>query len=126
MPTCLICIGSNHRQEESISLAQRKLRELFLGIRFSTAQETTPLYLTNPALFTNQVALFHTEHSQAFICRELKEIERVAGRVPADKEKEQICLDLDLLTYGNEVLKARDMEQAYVISGIRELIKTNE
>lgn len=121
MHTCLICIGSNAQPERNLGLAQRELKELFPGIRFSLEQETAPLHLTNPARFTNQVAAIETTLSQATIRSALKEIERRAGRLPEDKGLEKVCLDIDLLTFDDQVLKPADMERDYIVAGIKEL-----
>lgn len=121
MPACILSIGSNEQPKQHICLAQRMLKERFAGIRFSAEQETEPLYLANPARFINQVALFETELSQVAIRQILKEIERCSGRLPEDKQREIVRLDIDLLTYGDALLKPEDREREYVVAGMREL-----
>lgn len=104
-------------------MAQRELKELFPRIRFSSEQETTPLRLTNPARFINQVAAIETALPQVTIRSALKEIERRAGRLPEDKEVEKVCLDIDLLTFDDQVLKPAEMERDYIVIGIKELAR---
>lgn len=121
MSVCIICIGSNYNRRENLPLARRELSALFPAIRFATEQDTEPLYFANPALFANQVAMFGTELPKATILRALKAVEQQAGRLPGDKQCEQVCLDIDLLCYNGEVLKPRDLKRAYVVSGLKEL-----
>ena len=40
--------------------------------------------------------------------KELKAIEQSAGRRPGDKKEEKVCLDIDLLTFDDRVLKPED------------------
>lgn len=121
MPVCIVCIGSNHHRRENLPLARQKLRELFPTIRFATEQDTKPLFFANPALFSNQVAMFGTELSKEAIVRVFKAIEQQAGRLPSDKEHERVCLDIDLLRYDDTVLKPHDLKRDYVQIGLKEL-----
>ena len=52
----------------------------------------------------------------------LKAIEREAGRVPEDKPREIVRLDIDLLSCDGRVLKPADMERGYVRQGLKELM----
>ena len=118
----LISIGSNEGRERNMLLARRRLSELFADIRFSAEEETDPLYLHRSCRFSNQVARFHSDLRADEVCARLKEIEREAGRLPEDKPREIVRLDIDLLTCGGQVLKPADMERAYVRRGLKELM----
>lgn len=80
MHSCLICIGSNYNRKENLLLARRRLTALFPSIRFTGEQETRPLFFRNPALFSNQVARFYTDADAERVVKELKTIEKEAGR----------------------------------------------
>lgn len=121
MSVCIVCLGSNCNRRENLPLARQRLQALFPAIRFAAEQDTAPLYFNNPALFSNQVALFDTAQSREAISGILKEIERLAGRRPGDKQHEKVCLDIDLLCYDDEVLKPHDLKRAYVQDGLKEL-----
>ena len=82
MHSCLICIGSNYNRKENLLLARRRLTALFSSIRFTGEQETRPLFFRNPALFSNQMARFYTDADAERVVKELKTIEREAGRSP--------------------------------------------
>ena len=98
MHSCLICIGSNYNRKENLLLARRRLTALFPSIRFTGEQETRPLFFRNPALFSNQMARFYTDADAERVVKELKTIEREAGREQEDKKKRYawilICLFL--------------------------------
>lgn len=121
MSTCLICLGSNYRREESLPLARCKLQALFPTICFATEVETEPLHLRNTALFSNQVAMFTTGIEEKEVIRALKQIEFEVGRRPEDKLAERVCLDIDLLVYDDEILKPEDMRRPYIREGVKEL-----
>lgn len=102
-------------------LARRRLADLFPGIRFTTEQETKPLFFRSPALFSNQVAQFFSDVEEEGVRKELKAIEQSAGRRPEDKKEEKVCLDIDLLAFDDRVLKPEDLKREYIVRGLEEL-----
>ena len=104
MHKCIICIGSNYNRKENLFFARQKLADLFPSIRFTSEQETQPLFFRSPALFSNQVAQFFSEAGEERVRKELKAIEKSAGRRPEDKKEEKVCLDIDLLAFDDRVL----------------------
>lgn len=118
----LVSIGSNEGRRQNMLLARRRLSELFADIRFSSEEETAPLYLHRPCRFSNQVACFHSDLCADEVRACLKAIEREAGRLPEDKPREIVRLDIDLLMCDGRVLKSSDMERAYVRQGLKELM----
>ena len=126
MHKCIICIGSNYNRKENLLFARQRLAELFPSILFASEQETQPLFFRSGALFSNQMALFFSEAEEGMIRQELKAIEQSAGRRPEDKKEEKICLDIDLLTFDDRVLKPEDMKREYVMKGMEELKDVEE
>ena len=115
MHKCIICIGSNYNRKENLLLARRRLVDLFPTIRFTSEQETRPLFFRSPALFSNQVAMFFSEAEEERVRKELKAIEQSAGRRPEDKKEEKVSLDIDLLSFDDRVLKpASNMPHVWV------------
>lgn len=106
MPSYLICIGSNYNREDNLLRARNRLTAFFPSIRFAEEVETEPYLLSNPALFSNQLARFHSDEGIEQVKARLKTIERLAGRLPEDKAKEKIVLDIDLLVCDDVILKA--------------------
>ena len=82
-----ISIGSNERRKENLSLARKRLKELFPGICFSTEEETKPLYFRRTSLFSNQVARFISDNNAMEVTSHLKAIEKEAGRIPEEKNR---------------------------------------
>lgn len=122
MPNCIICLGSNDfEKREKLCFARKRLSELFPSVCFADECDTEPIYLTNPNWFLNQLASFYTDKEIPEVIVELKDIESKAGRTTADKALEIIKLDIDLLIYGDLVLKPEDMTRQYVIDGVRQL-----
>ena len=113
MHKCIICIGSNYNRKENLLLARKRLADLF--------RETQPLFFRSPALFSNQVALFFSEAEEEKVKKELKAIEKCAGRRPEDKKEEKVCLDIDLLSFDDRVLKPEDLKREYIVKGLEEL-----
>ena len=109
MHKCIICIGSNYNRKENLLLARKRLAE------------TQPLFFRSPALFSNQVALFFSEAEEEKVKKELKAIEKCAGRRPEDKKEEKVCLDIDLLFFDDRVLKPEDLKREYIVKGLEEL-----
>ena len=116
-----VCIGSNEEREANLALARRRLAESFPGIRFSHEEETQPLALRRTAPFSNQLARFVSDWEQCEVCSRLKSIEREAGRLPGEKEREIVRLDIDLLACDGLVYKAEDWKRDYVERGVKEL-----
>lgn len=116
-----ICIGSNEQRHVNLAFARRRLEEAFPGIRFSHEEETVPLAFHRNVPFSNQVARFTSNRAECEVCTLLKEIEREAGRRPAEKEREIIRLDIDLLACDSQVYRQEDWGRDYVQRGVKEL-----
>ncbi|MEG2332565.1 MAG: 2-amino-4-hydroxy-6-hydroxymethyldihydropteridine diphosphokinase, partial [Bacteroides sp.] len=99
-----LCIGSNYEPEQNVALARARLQQLLPGIRFAACRYTEPLHMTHSASFLNQVAVFDTDRPIAELRALFKAIEHEAGRLPGDKKRERVCLDIDLLYYDNNIL----------------------
>lgn len=116
-----ISIGSNERRKENLSLARKRLKELFPDILFSTEEETKPLYFRRPSLFSNQVARFMSNIDAMEVTSCLKAIEREAGRRPEEKKQEIVRLDIDLLSCDGRVYKPEDLKRDYILRGLKEI-----
>lgn len=120
--SCLICIGSNTDKTENIKSARKELEELFPDIVFGKEMLTAPLYFKhNTEMFINQLGVFHSGMSIEEIKFHFRSIEVQAGRLPSDKDKEIVKLDIDLLMYDEEILKPKDMLREYIKTGLKEL-----
>ncbi len=116
-----VSLGNKELRQENVSLARKRLKELFPGIRFSTEEETKPLYFRRSSLFSNQVARFISNDDAAEITSCLKAIEREAGRMPEEKKQEIVRLDLDLLSWEDTVYNPVDLIRDNNCRGLKEI-----
>lgn len=116
-----ISLGSNEQRAYNLNLARKRLKAFFPKIRFSPVEETKPLNLSRPALFSNQLARFVSDYTSAEVVELLKRIEQEAGRLPEEKQQEIVRLDLDLLLCGDSVCRPQDMSRDYVRRGLANL-----
>lgn len=72
-------------------------------------------------MYVNSVAKGNTSLSADDIRQALKEYERNMGRTPEAKAQGIVPIDLDLLSHGDIILKSKDLQQEYVLRGLREL-----
>ena len=117
---CLICLGSNFGYSERLKAARCALQRFFSDIRFGMEMETEAIGGKWLSPFCNQLAIFTSDLSAFDIRLILKRIEKENGRLPEDKEKGVVKLDIDLLMVDDEVLKPEDMERDFVKKGLEE------
>lgn len=121
--SCLLCLGSNKDRELRMEAARKALRKHFAYILFGTEMETEAIGSGFLSPFSNQVARLTTPLSAEEVRTILKSIEKENGRLPEDKAKGIVKLDIDLLMYDDTVLKPKDMEKRYVQEGLVALAK---
>jgi len=102
---CTLCLGSNTDAQANVEKARAMLTTLLPGICWKKARWTEPVDFPTPSLFLNQLGIFSTTMPCDEVRHCFKEIERLCGRLPEDKAKGIVRMDIDLLTYGNEKLK---------------------
>lgn len=72
-------------------------------------------------MYVNSVAKGQTSLAADDIRQALKEYERNMGRTPEAKAQGIVPIDIDLLSHGDIILKPKDLQQEYVLRGLREL-----
>lgn len=110
----IVGLGSNQDKEKNMAHAVKLLCDYFVSIRFSGAVYTEPVNMLNPSLFLNQVAVAFTEEEPYEIIKYFKSVEKQLGRMPEDKLKENIPIDIDLLQWNDRVLKPSDIQRSYI------------
>lgn len=110
----IVGLGSNQDKEKNMAHAVKLLCDYFVSIRFSGAVYTEPVNILNPSLFLNQVAVAFTEEEPDEIIKYFKSVEKQLGRMPEDKLKESIPIDIDLLQWNDRVLKPSDIQRSYI------------
>ena len=121
MDKCIICIGSNDEPRQHIAEAEKALSLRLADIVWGETVSTLPEDTHHPALYLNRAATFTTSLAADELKAWFKAIEVQAGRTPKSKATGIIPLDIDLLVYGQSVLKPSDMEKEYVKIALRSL-----
>lgn len=113
----------------NLRLGVRALGKLLENVYASAVYETVPLYVPTQPLFLNACCTGCTLLSPRRLLTELQEIEERAGRVRKGGRYGPRILDLDLLLYGNRVIRRPDLvvphphlrERAFVLIPLREI-----
>ena len=119
----LLCLGSNWDKEKNMERAAEMLRAHFVFIQFSQPVYTEPIDCPLSTTFLNRV---YSEESPARIKDVLKDIECCIGRKPEDKSCGRVPIDIDLLQWNDQILKAEDLTREYVLDGICSLLAAGE
>lgn len=102
MPWVWVSIGSNIDRERMVKAAVTALRDTFGDIVLSPVYETPAEgFVGEP--FYNLVAGFETTMKPGQLHSALREIEAANGRVRGAEKFSARTLDIDALTYGNQV-----------------------
>ncbi len=115
----VVAVGSNMDAVEHIAAAQRILNKKFSDIRFSQVVETEAIGIEDSPPFRNFLAVFSTTMSIHDLDVFLKGIELTCGREP--KNREEISLDIDLLSYDGIRYHVPDWDRSYIRSLFDEL-----
>lgn len=102
MPRVWVSVGSNMQREAHIASAVGALRERFGALVVSPVYETVAVGFSGDA-FLNLVIGFDTAEPPAALHHALREIEDRNGRRRDGPKFGPRTLDLDLLTYGDQV-----------------------
>ena len=101
-----------------MSQARKVLRFHFPNIRFGEEMDTEAIGSGFLSPFSNQLARFTTLLSVEEVRSILKSIEKENGRLPEDKAQGIVKLDIDLLTYDEQILKPKDLEKDFIRNNI--------
>lgn len=114
MITILLSIGSNTFAKTNIDKAKRMLTRQFPNIVFSDPILTEPEDDKYSYLFRNILAKVETGMLPDQIIEKIKQTERAVGRTPKDKYLGKVVIDIDLIKYGDDILRPLDYEREYV------------
>lgn len=131
MSTILLSIGSNTFAKTNIDKAKRMLLYLFPNIVFSDPILSEPEDDNFKYLFRNILACFTTDMNLDELISKIKLTERAVGRTPRDKYQGKVLIDIDILMYGDDVIRPQDLEKEYIqqllaIFEIPEFVETEE
>lgn len=106
-----VALGSNlGDREAALALARERLAGLphTTLVAVSEVEETAPLGPVSQGPFLNQMVLLHTGLTPRWLLEAMHEIERAAGRIRRERWGPR-TLDLDLVRYGDEVIREPDL-----------------
>ena len=131
MSTILLSIGSNKFAKTNIDKAKRMLLYLFPNIVFSDPILSEPEDDNFKYLFRNILACFTTDMNLDELNSKIKLTERAVGRTSRDKYQGKVIIDIDILMYGDDVIRPQDLEKEYIqqllaIFEIPEFVETEE
>lgn len=119
----ILCLGSNFERNLHIKMAHKALILHFPNIHFGEEMITEAIGEGILSPFSNQIIHISTHHNPEELRHLLKEIELKSGRQPEDKTKGIVKLDIDILMYDKQIIKAKDLERDFVQKGLKELEK---
>lgn len=112
----ILSLGSNCDQQECMSTACAKLRQMFGNdIVFSQLMWTNPIGIESEK-FLNCLVFTHTSHKLEYVNKAMKHIERVCGNRKRARTNNIIKMDIDILKYGEQTLHQDDWSREHVIT----------
>ena len=110
-------------------LARRWIEDVVRDVRYSSVYETDPEGVRDQPRFLNACCVGVTGRTPGELLRDLKRIEREAGREPEGARYGPRELDLDILLYGEEIViepaicipHPRITERAFVLIPLAEI-----
>ena len=125
-----IALGSNlGARLENLRFGLARLRLILQDVRVSSVYETEPAHDPGQPMFLNACVTGRTRLSARQLLSELQDAERAAGRRPARQRWGPRTLDLDVLLYGDHVVREprlviphpRLHERAFVLVPLAEI-----
>jgi 2-amino-4-hydroxy-6-hydroxymethyldihydropteridine diphosphokinase len=125
-----IGLGSNLGDREgALRFALRRLAEFLDQMRVSSVYETEPVHDVEQPRFLNAACTGVTRLTPRQLLSQLQDVERAAGRRRDDRRFGPRTLDLDLLLYGEELIRIPELvvphprlqERAFVLVPLSEI-----
>lgn len=117
----MVCMGSNVNGCFYLEKAREALKLQFLQTEFGEAIETEAEGNITQPNYWNQAARFTTPSDAQKVIEILKKIEKNNCRTENSKKEGKVTLDIDLLTFDEEVLKPADMHKSFVRKALESL-----
>ncbi len=111
MKQAYLLTGSNLGDRKySLRFAISEIQNFARIIKLSNIYESGSWGYESENLFWNQCLLVETELDASNLLKELKEIEKRAGRFNRSVDYEDRVLDIDILFYENEIIEREDLK----------------
>lgn len=115
MHKVLICIGSNTQSRYNMNRVKSILKSYFPTIQFTINIENKPFGENYKHWFLNTLGYFKSDLSKNEIISHCKHIEKTMGRLVEHKSEGKVIIDIDLIQWGDEIIKPDDFKRSYVI-----------
>ena len=109
MPLIYLGIGSNDKPKENIRLAIKELKDSFGKIKISPVYKNKAIGFEGED-FLNLVVAFHAKLSIRELMKMIERIHTLSGRERKSEKFSSRTLDIDLLLYGQDILKNGDVK----------------
>jgi 2-amino-4-hydroxy-6-hydroxymethyldihydropteridine diphosphokinase len=117
--TIILALGTNVGNDR-MGRAHVLLSRTFRRISFSRTLLTEPIGIES-APFLNGLAIAATRLTKRQVRKKLKRAERQCGNTRALRRRNVVAMDIDLLAYGQERLKADDWNRHYIKQLMKEM-----
>lgn len=126
MNTFVISVGSNYAQKkEQVEKALLWLKGITEKFKASSIYETPEIHGYGPSYF-NAVARGETEIDYGSLNRILKEYELRNGRTPESRVRKEVVIDLDIVVWEDEIIRAKDYRCFFFRKGYLEINQVKE
>mgnify|MGYP001164608272 CR=1 FL=1 len=115
MRKILISIGTNTQAPYNMYRAKSILQSYFPTIQFTIDIENKPFGQNYKQWFLNTLGYFKSDLSKNEIISRCKHIEKTMGRLVEHKSEGKVIIDIDLIQWGDEIIKPNDFKRSYII-----------
>lgn len=116
----ILALGTNYNQINNMEKAKRLLNGFTSYIRYSTQTWTEPIGIVSDH-FLNCLAIGETDMTLQPFISSIKRIEKKCGDSPSLREENIVCMDIDILMYGDIRMHQGDWQRPYIQQLMKEL-----
>ena len=109
----ILALGTNVNQERNMKQVRRLLADTWPDMKFTTPKWTQPIGMATD-LFYNCLAYTEVDESLEELTEKVKNMERICGNSEAERSRNRIQMDIDILLYGDNKLHIDDWQRDYV------------
>ena len=122
MTDCILTFGSNCQERERMMDIAAKWIDSTFGTAVSSGVYSTQALNGKSPDYLNMVVRVVTDLSAEQLINLGKEFERRCGRLPESKLTGIVEMDVDLVRYGNVVLRPEEFTRAYFMTGYEKIL----
>lgn len=120
MRQVILALGTNCEQLRNMEKAKGMLAGILCNIRFSSQTWTVPIGIVSDH-FLNCLTIGETSQSLSSLLSAIKRIERECGDSTALRQQNIVCMDIDILLFGDKQMHNLDWQRSYIKQLMKEL-----